>query len=85
MGGAGGSNCIDGIIGAGYGAPPAPACSECRDNSVDLSAPCKVMIDCLESRWPCTQSQSCWLECLHAAQGSGVLERCVSALTATCP
>jgi hypothetical protein len=51
-----------------------------------LEAPCKVMIDCLEKSWPtCAQGSACWLDCLHAAQGSGELEKCVQMMTASCP
>jgi hypothetical protein len=74
-----GGNCIQQIQSNGYAFGTVPACSQCKDNGVDLAQKCKDMIDCLAPKWPCTND--CVTTCLNEAQGSSVVGNCVSALT----
>jgi hypothetical protein len=79
------SNCITQLIGAGYVAGTAPACSKCMENGASLEAKCKAMIDCLAP--PCTKA-SCYGNnfCLNTTGSSSVVGACVAPLvTAACP
>jgi hypothetical protein len=74
-----GGNCVQQIKSNGYVFGAVPACSQCKDNNVELVDVCKGMIDCLAPKWPCTGN--CWNECLNTVGGSGVVSGCVTALT----
>jgi hypothetical protein len=74
-----GGNCVQQIKSNGYVFGTVPACSQCKDNNVELVDVCKGMIDCLAPKWPCTGN--CWNECLNTVGGSGVVSGCVTALT----
>ena len=73
-------NCVAQIQANGYAFPPAAPCSSCRDNNLSLEGKCKAMIDCLESRFPCTSS-TCNSQCLNNVGGSSVVDTCAKALT----
>jgi hypothetical protein len=72
-------NCVQQIQGNGYSYGSVAPCSQCFDNSVNLSVACKGMIDCVASSWPCTGN--CWTDCRDSVGGSGVVDTCVSNLT----
>jgi len=76
--------CIGDIPVFGYTSSSGPPCSECHDNDTPLGPACMVMIDCLVPVWPSKPGDASWLTCLHKAQGSGVVESCVTALTMAC-
>ena len=71
-----------------YSYTGAPACSACKENSQDLSMKCMAMIDCLESKYPCTKAtnpNNCYTNCLNTAQGDMSVDTCANALvTAAC-
>jgi hypothetical protein len=72
-----------------YSYPGAPACSMCKENGNDVSKKCMDMIDCLESKYPCTKAtnpNNCYTNCLNTAQGDSIVDGCANALvSAACP
>jgi hypothetical protein len=76
-------NCITQIIGSGYRAGSAPACSACNDgNGNSLASKCTAMLDCLVP--PRTSAD--YLYCLNHVSGSSRVGDCVTALTKVgCP
>jgi hypothetical protein len=72
--------CIGAIQMAGYSATGAPACSACKDNQVDLSGKCTMMIDCLGTNSCTSSSCSAFLNCQNMVGGSSILANCVSQL-----
>jgi hypothetical protein len=78
----GGGSCVSKIISNGYACGTATACSECKDNGTSLEAKCKAVLDCFESKYPCTGN--CSTECFNSAGASGPVQACVTGLTAAC-
>jgi hypothetical protein len=76
-------NCITQIIGSGYRAGSAPACSACNDgNGNSLASKCTAMLDCLAP--PRTSADDIY--CLNHVSGSSRVGDCVTALTKVgCP
>ena len=77
-----GGNCISKIINNGY-ACGTVMCSACKSDNTSLEAKCKAVLDCIESKYPC--SGNCSTECFNSAGATGPVQACVSALqTAAC-
>jgi hypothetical protein len=78
-----GGNCISKVINNGYACGTAAACSLCKDRNTSLEAKCKAVLDCFESKYPCTGN--CATECFNSAGASGPVRTCIDALqTAAC-
>jgi hypothetical protein len=78
-----GGNCISKVINNGYACGTAPACSTCKDNNTSLEASCKAVLDCFESKYPCTGN--CATECFNSTGAIGPVRTCITALqTAAC-
>jgi hypothetical protein len=74
------------ISGAGTTDAAVQACSNCKENTLSLEAPCKTMVDCLQLAWPCAEGATCWIDCQNKVTGGNVLIDCVKALThQVCP
>jgi hypothetical protein len=81
--GSGGANCVETIRMDGYAHPGAQPCAACTDNTVNRSAVCRTVIDCLASAYPCIGN--CETNCQNNAGATTVVEACVDALvSASC-
>ena len=78
-GSSGGKNCVDAIKLAGYSAG-GQACSACKENGADKSVPCKAVIDCLDTNYPCGSANNCALQCNNSGGADSIVSGCVSAL-----
>jgi hypothetical protein len=83
-GGAAGSsgtakNCVDAIKLAGYSAG-GQACSACKENGADKSVPCKAVIDCLDTNYPCGSANNCALQCNNSGGADSIVSGCVTML-----
>jgi len=78
-------SCFAQIISNGYKAGSAPACSECRDNTLSLATKCTQMIDCLAPK-PAPRTSDVFMLCRNQVGGSTPVGDCVTALAkAGCP
>ena len=77
-GGSASGNCVANIISMGYAYTGAMPCSACYDNTTSREMKCRMMIDCLEPKYPCITGD-CFLNCLNPG-GSSVDAACVNAL-----
>jgi len=78
-GSSGAKNCVDAVKLAGYSAG-GQACSACKENGADKSVPCKAVIDCLDTNYPCGSAMNCALQCANSGGADSIVSACVTAL-----
>jgi hypothetical protein len=79
-GGTVGANCADTIKLNGYSAGSAPPCSACKENGADKSTNCEMVIDCLDTNYPCGSANNCALQCNNSGGADSIVSACVNAI-----